>query len=145
MSLTIALKEAPTPSSYVIVARTQVCDCCHSRHTWSETYSLSLARSRLGMGLIEELHSIREARYRVPISKRFSLKAERVPFCHSCNEPTLSNTSGLLEPPTSRDHLAIVNTTFPEAPKPFKTDSHEKAVKAAARPATAAEIDALIS
>jgi hypothetical protein len=141
MSLTLAPREAPLPSAYVIVARTQVCDCCLARHTWSETYSLSQSRSRLGLGSIEQLHAITTPKYRVPIHKRYTLKPERVPFCHSCNEPSLANTSGLLDPLPSSDHLAIVNTAFvapplakPEAPAP-RTRT----------PVTAADIDALIS
>lgn len=143
MSTTIAPKEAPIPSAYIIVARTQTCDCCKATHTWSETYALSTTKARLGLGTpSQQLHKIREPRYRVPIWKRHT-NAERIPFCHACYEPSLANTANLLELPTPSDdyHRVVAVSTTPL----------EKPVQAASAPpkrppaATPAEIDALIS
>lgn len=109
----IAKMEPLPPHEYVIVVRTQRCDCCGATHKWSETYALSPLKPRLGLGRAGlELTRIHEPRYRVPITKRNSALIERVPFCHSCYEPSLANTANLEEIPSPEESQRILNSTL---------------------------------
>lgn len=87
------------PSSYVILAFTQRCQCCKAVHHWSETYALASLKSFWDTkSRVSNLHRIDQPKYDLPIEKRV-MPEKLIPFCHSCNEPTLHDLPAPPVPP----------------------------------------------
>src|SRR5262245_12639677 len=93
--------EGIVPHLYLIMRRSQHCECCGATHTWSELYAQTFMRANWGYGKpIVNLRKLDSPpKYNLPIELR-STPPVMIPFCHSCNEPTLSHANPpLLEPP----------------------------------------------
>jgi hypothetical protein len=93
--------EGIIPHLYLIMQRSQHCVCCGSTHTWSELYAQTFMRANWGYG--KPITNLRKLdgppRYNLPIELR-ATPSVSIPFCHSCNEPTLAHANPpLAEPP----------------------------------------------
>lgn len=127
--------EEIVPERYIIMAFTQRCACCRAVHRYSETYSLANLKTTWNLGKrTTNLHRIDVPKYDLPIEVR--QQPERtIPFCHSCNEPTLHDLPPAPVPPKqfigstlSPPKPTLVKSTTtggPKAPRPTIADLAE--------------------
>ena len=132
----------PPPKKYIVFERRQRCTCCGSYHSWSEVYQFSALPTRLGFGKdIPNMHRTFHFKYNIPIEQRPPHSVELVPACHSCYQPTLAHTPGLLEPPTVEDTKQVMGLTT-KSPLPAKP---APAPKEKRPPATTSELLELLA
>jgi len=95
-----AAPEDISPHKYLIIHRSQHCQCCRATNEWSETFGLYHLRPNMGIGkYITNLRAVSEPKWNVPIETQ-DAKPTSIPFCHRCHEPSLAH-SGLPTPPPS--------------------------------------------
>lgn len=116
------LQDEIIPERYIVMAFTQRCQCCRAIHQWSELYALANIRPFWNAGRkVTNLHRIDQPKYDLPIEVRRQPE-KLIPFCHSCNEPTLHD---LPRPPTSAKQF-LGNLTEALKPVPIKSTSTTK-------------------
>lgn len=102
------------PLAYVIVKKSQRCLCCSSIHEFSELYLKSHLGPRLGYGKkVLNLHRLVESpKWNLPIEK-LQQNLESLPFCHSCNSPSLLD---LPSPPSPEKPSIRLASQAPQPP-----------------------------
>ena len=88
---------SPSPHCYVIQHQVQRCVCCHSKHEYSQVFAETMLRSvQMGRpGYVTNWRAVdwtdgHKRLWDLPI-KRIEMKPIEVPFCHSCNQPSLAH------------------------------------------------------
>jgi len=118
--------EGIIPHEYVVITRSQHCECCKSDHTWSELYAMTHIRPHLGLGkYISNLRRIERPKYRLPIRQIPAKRAEIIPFCHACYFPSLMHTYTLLDPPPT-DPGKVLGFSAKSEPPPKPKEPSEK-------------------
>lgn len=98
------------PLSYVIIKKSQQCLCCGAKHEFTELYLKSRAHSHYFHKSVLNLHRLdRKPQWNLPI-ETVSQKREDLPFCHSCNLPTLNDLPPPPRPEPTRAPFTIVQT-----------------------------------
>lgn len=90
-----ALKHAPTPITmapqidviphkYILHRHEQTCTHCGHVHVWSQVYSMTHLRSRMGSKFVTNLRPLDHApEWNLAVEER-PIASSRVPFCHDC-------------------------------------------------------------
>lgn len=118
------------PLSYVIIKKSQQCLCCGAKHEFTELYLKSRAHSRFFSRSVLNLHRLdRAPQWNLPI-ETVPQKREDLPFCHSCNEPTLND----LPPPPQLEPTRAPFTVVSSPAKPPETRGEAPTRKPTTRP-----------